>query len=329
MFIIRKILRAPVLHFVFLGGLLFVSTKIYKAHFEQSDLLQEEIIIRAEQILQIRKDLKAQTGFEPNELQVQAAIQNEIEDEMLYRQALRNGLDKSNPAIKKHLIQIARFVENNTSLSDEDLYRKALELKLDQSDPVVRRALIGNMKMIVQKVPNSKDVRKMSIEEIQSYYERYPDKFKQSEQYSLKHIYFSRDKRGSKAQADAKKQLALLQNSKTQSFEQKNPGDLFLRGEQFRAASPAMLQNYFGANFAKQISRLEIKKWQGPVPSAYGWHLLWIDEKIPERRAELLEVLNQVKGNILQEKENQRFNDYMKDLRLRYQVRIEMELPRA
>ncbi len=212
---------------------------------------------------------------------------------------------------------------SSASASEDALYRKALDLGLDRSDPVVRRQLITNMKLIVQKVPLSQDFKKLTKEEVQLYYDQHPDLFKLPERYTLSHIYISRDRWGSKAEDEAKRRLKELQSQKIQPSDPKAGGDLFLRGNRFSTATLTVLQNFFGYNFASQIESLKPGEWQGPIPSSYGWHLVWIEEKLDPQKPALIQVMNQVKGNLLQERESLRLKEALKELRSRYQIRIE------
>lgn len=320
-----KILRMPALHFIVIGALLFVFQQMWDFYtLKKNPPPQDEIIISSAQIEQLKEDIKAQTGLEPNAFQIQAAISTAIDDEILYRRALDLKLDEINLGVRHRLIQIARFMETSAASDSEDaLYRKALELGLDRSDPVVRRQLIANMKLVLQKVPRAQDSKKLSQEEIQSYYDQKAEIFLRPERYTLKHIYVSRDRWGKKAEVEAKRRLKELQSQQIQPSDPTAVGDLFLRGNSFSAATPSALQNLFGANFASQLEPLKPGQWQGPILSSYGWHLVWIVEKTDPQKPALTEVMNQVKGNLLQERDVLRLEDALKELRLHYQIRVE------
>ena len=38
-----------------------------------------------------------------------------------------------------------------------------------------------------------------------------------------------------------------------------------------------LIDREFGENFASQHQGLTPGKWSGPVPSVFGWHLIYID----------------------------------------------------
>lgn len=310
--------------FILIGALLFGLQQFeQKYFFKQNSVNETEIVIRKDQIEQFKVDIKAQTGLEPGHQQIQAAIDMAIDDEVLYRQALNLKLDHTNVGVRHRLVQIAKFVNEGSSLSVRALYQKALELGLDRSDPVVRRLLIANMKLIAAKVPSNKVPSRLTPEQIQTYFDKNKIIFEKPERISFSHIYVSRDKWGKKGDLEAQRLLKALQSKQVQPPLQANMGDLFLMGNHFSASSPSLLQRYFGSEFVSQVFKLDAGKWQGPVASGYGWHLVLVEEIIETQALTLHEVLNQVEGNILQEREVIRLNDALSELRSHYKIRIE------
>lgn len=313
---ISKILRAPVVHFIVIGAAIF-------GLFGKNSDTKDEIVIQQSQVEQIRADIKAQTGVEPNERQMLAAIELAINEEILYRQALKLKLDRSHAGVRYRLVQIAQFVGSDAALSEDELYQKALDLGLDRTDPVVRRQLIANMQLIAAKVPTEKEPATLTPGQVQSYYNAHQNQFEQPQRISFTHVYLSRDKRGAKGESDARRLLSNLQMQQAQPPLQKIPGDAFLSGNDFSALTPAMLQRFFGSRFVAQVFTLEPGKWQGPIASSYGWHVVWVEEVKEPQTSALSEVLNQVRGSILQEREANRLNDALQELRSHYTIRVE------
>ena len=87
---------------------------------------------------------------------------------------------------------------------------------------------------------------------------------------------FSADSRSS-AQQDAMGALAQLQvDTPSRPF-----GDAFMLGYSFASKSHRQVMDLFGEHFANTITHLPEGQWQGPVPSAYGWHLVKLTQKHP------------------------------------------------
>lgn len=313
---ILKILQAPVFHFIAIGAVLFALSG-------RSPDTKDEIVIQQSQIEQMRADIKTQTGVEPSNRQLQAAIELAINEEMLYRQALKLKLDRTHAGVRYRLVQIAQFVGDGSALSEDKLYQKALDLGLDRTDPVVRRQLIANMKLIAAKVPTEKEPATLTPEQVQSYYNAHQDRFKKPQRISFTHVYLSRDKRGTKGELEARRFLSDLNRQQMHPPLQKIPGDAFLSGNSFSALTSGMLQRFFGSRFVAQVFTLETGKWQGPIASSYGWHVVWVEEVKEPQISALSEVLNQVRGSILQEREAVRLNDALQELRSHYTIRVE------
>jgi hypothetical protein len=51
----------------------------------------------------------------------------------------------------------------------------------------------------------------------------------------------------------------------------------------------------FGQQFAEQLLEVEVNRWQGPIESGYGLHLVRVNEKIDARLPELAAVIDKVR----------------------------------
>ena len=69
--------------------------------------------------------------------------------------------------------------------------------------------------------------------------------------------------------------------SRIRQWTQRRIGDPFLLGEEFQAVSLSELAGIFGDGFAKRMSVMEQGRWQGPIPSSFGQHFVYISERIP------------------------------------------------
>ena len=50
---------------------------------------------------------------------------------------------------------------------------------------------------------------------------------------------------------------------------------------EYKHISTAQIARLYGLKFAKSLDDIALGKWQGPVKSGYGLHLVKIDEKSP------------------------------------------------
>jgi hypothetical protein len=319
-----RILKSPALHFLLIGGLLFAGDQLWEIHRKKNlHATKEELRIGADQIEQIKRDLFTQTGRRPNPAQVEAAIQIAIDEEILYREALELELDENNPAVRQRLIQVGKFVSENPQAGDKELIRKARELGLDKSDLVVRRQLIGTMQLIAKKVPTSKQPSQVTSVQLQDYLQHHSEEFTIPPRVEFIHVYLSRDKRGPRTEGDARDLLKQLERRGILPAAALELGDSFLQGNHFSGVTASILEKSFGVGFADKVLQIEVGRWAGPIPSSYGWHLVWVQGLKPSELPPLMQVANQVKKAILREREGQRLKDTLDELRSRYSIRVE------
>jgi parvulin-like peptidyl-prolyl isomerase len=79
----------------------------------------------------------------------------------------------------------------------------------------------------------------------------------------------------------------------------------------------------FGPELAAALETLPVGGWQGPVPSAYGVHLLELRARDPARAPALAEVREAVERDLLRARADEAGEAFYRSLRERYSVRIE------
>ncbi|MCE9625839.1 MAG: peptidyl-prolyl cis-trans isomerase [Deltaproteobacteria bacterium] len=321
---LTRLQKFPALHFLLIGALLFGIHQAHQSYvLRHSPVVKEELVIGRAQIEQIKQDIFTQTAVRPSTAQVQAAVAKTIDDEILYRQALALHLDRNNPSVRNRLIQLGKFVSQDPKAPDEAHYRKALELGLDRSDLVIKRYLSGVMRLVAAKVPTPQLPATVTKQELQDYLTRNPQAFLTPQQLKISQIYFSRDKRKSQAEADAKTLLKQLRAEGKKPEEIADQGDPFLEGNHFPWLNESSLQRSFGAAFTQHLQNLPAGTWTGPLPSSYGWHLVFIEGIRPPEVPALEQVASQVRNAILKEREQQRLAATLQELRSGYAIRVE------
>jgi parvulin-like peptidyl-prolyl isomerase len=89
-------------------------------------------------------------------------------------------------------------------------------------------------------------------------------------------------------------------------------------------ASEPDIASVFGAGFAGDVLALAGDDWAGPVASAYGLHLVRIDERVPTRLPQLAEVRQQVEHEYEAAERAESKQRFLRELRERYDVEIRM-----
>jgi peptidyl-prolyl cis-trans isomerase C len=163
-------------------------------------------------------------------------------------------------------------------LRKEILYREAVALGLDKTDPAIRRRLI---KKLFAQTMGTADFREPTESELRGWLELRQEMYRVPARVSINHVYFSTESRGARVVADAGAFLAEFNAQEIQPEHPWEAGDPFPLGHGFVDTSMEDIANIFGNHFAEDIMNREIGRWQGPVASFYGVHVVIVREKTP------------------------------------------------
>jgi hypothetical protein len=103
----KKILKEPLFHFLLIGLLLYFTTAFIK----QRQNPENVINIDNATVGRLVSRFIIQNGYAPGKEQIDALIENEIREEIQYREALRMGLDKDDEIIRRRLSQKMEFIK--------------------------------------------------------------------------------------------------------------------------------------------------------------------------------------------------------------------------
>ncbi len=96
-------------------ALLLVGALLWGIHRAAQGPDPRALVVTAETVAALREDLARQHGREPTAAEVDARVDEWIEDELLVREARALGLDRADPIVRRRLVQKLRF-----SLEDAD-----------------------------------------------------------------------------------------------------------------------------------------------------------------------------------------------------------------
>ena len=200
-------------------------------------------------------------------------------------------------------------------IDEEMLYREALKLGLDKNDIIIKRRLAQKISFLKQESISSNP----SEEEIKEYYGNHTDDYFVESTYTFSHIYFSED---NQAQSRSIKALQSIQQGEEPSLF----GDPFLLGKNFSIKTSKELKRSFGDQFSDSIKDLDIKKWDGPISSEYGEHLIFLNSYTDSFLPELSQVRSIVVSDILAREQSQSTAKYLEKLREEYEIEILSDL---
>ena len=184
--------------------------------------------------------------------------------------------------------ELDRLVE--ADVKEEILYREGLALGLDKDDEIVRRRMAQKMQFLAEDVAAA---HRPTDAELKAWFDQNAKLFEEPARLSFRHLYFSPDRRGANAEADAEKALAEL---KGEPQDVKFAGaDPFMFQDFYRDKTAEYLDKEFGPPFTAAVEKLPAGSWQGPIQSGFGWHLVFVDTVIPARAPAFEEIEPDVK----------------------------------
>lgn len=114
----KRFLREPLLHFLLLGTALFLGW-----HFLQPSRTEEaaskEIRLSFGEITQLALLFEARWNREPTAVELAELVEDRVQEEILYREALAMGLDKDDTIIKRRLAQKMQFLAEDVAAARE------------------------------------------------------------------------------------------------------------------------------------------------------------------------------------------------------------------
>ena len=202
---------------------------------------------------------------------------------------------------------------------EEVLYREGLAMGLDKDDTIVKRRMAQKVQFLSEDVAAAHEP---STAELKAWFDKNTDKFALPGRYSFRHIYFSPDKRGKNAQADAAQALAKIVGQPEDSKVAASMGDNFMFQDYYGDRAPSAIAKEFGPQFAVSLEKLKPGSWQGPVESGYGWHLVFVDTVIPGRVPTFEEMEPDIKTAWLAEQKATAWQKAYAEMRGKYSVML-------
>jgi len=202
----------------------------------------------------------------------------------------------------------------------EEVYcREAMALGLDRDDTVIRRRLRQKMEFVTDDIAALAEPTEADLDE---YLRTHPDSFRVEPRLSFKHVYLDPQKHGETLAEDSAQLLTRL-NQPGGEADPSARGDSLLLGSQFADLPASEVAKLFGEPFALELGRLQPGRWQGPVASGYGMHLVFLGERTEGRLPALAEVRDAVRREWDEAQRIAANEAFYQELLKRYSVTIE------
>lgn len=103
---IARLLREPLLHFLAAGLLLFVAAEAWRAGHDG-----RRIVITPERVADLSAKYRLQFGTPPTPAQLAGLIDGYVDEEVLYREGVAQGLDRDDEIVRRRVAQKAQFLQ--------------------------------------------------------------------------------------------------------------------------------------------------------------------------------------------------------------------------
>jgi len=210
--------------------------------------------------------------------------------------------------------ELNRLVEDH--IREEVLYREALASGLDQGDTIVRRRLVQKVEFLAQNLALAVEPSELDL---QSYFDRHRERYLVPDQIAFGHVYFRED---SDAIGKAERAHETLNADHVSVADAVSWGDRFMLQHEYPLQTEREIQDLFGRSFARGLMDLPLRRWEGPIRSSYGLHVVQILQKVPAYIPEL----GQIRGQVLLDLNEQRLRSasdaYYQDLRGKFDITI-------
>jgi len=254
-----KLSHQPLLHFLILGGGLFLLFNLIGGEDEAANnsgeqnpatprSISKEIVISAGRIESLAALYQKTWQRPPTEQELGALIDNFVREEIMYRQALALGLDRDDPIVRRRMRQkLVFFTEDIAALA------------------------------------------KPTQEDLEKHLATHPDTYRLDAKFTFRQVYLNAKRRGESLDADVNALLAELRTAGA-AVDISQTGDALLLDQSYQPTSQRDVAKMFGQGFSDGLLEVEPGDWQGPIRSGFGVHLVFVDERIDGRQPALDEV---------------------------------------
>jgi hypothetical protein len=204
-------------------------------------------------------------------------------------------------------------------LREEMATREAMALGLDRDDTLVRRRLRQKLEFLAEDATSEAEPTE---EEFAKWLADHPDHYRVEDRVAFRHVYLSRERRGSSLEVDASRLLAELSvfDGATSA---PALGDPILLPSEFPLSSRSTIARELGRDFADGVFALEAGRWHGPIDSAFGAHLVFVRERQEGHVPALADVRDTVERDVNSARRRQRIDRMYERLAQRYDVVVE------
>jgi len=293
----QRVVRDPLVHFLLAGGLLFAAFAMLHPADNTGGAEGKTIVVDKPGLMALMQYRSA--AFQPKYFEARFAALTPKD-----RQALIDGY-----------------------VQEEALVREARALGLDQGDYVIRRRLVQKMMYLMDDAATATFAP--TDADLQRYFQSHRDAYRAPATVTFTHVFLDNEVAhpgGARKAAEAVQRT--LELKQAGFADAPAYGDRFAYLQNYVERTPDFVGSQFGQGFAADIARLQpSSRWQGPIRSDYGWHLVLLTERKASAAPSFASVKEQVKDDLLRDTVSGYRRKAIADLVGRFQVRL-VNLPK-
>jgi hypothetical protein len=202
---------------------------------------------------------------------------------------------------------------------EEALFRQGLAMGLDQEDAVIRRRVGQKMEFVVDDLLQLDDP---SEEELERWRAEQPERYAAPTRTSFRQVFLNPEARGERLRADAARLLDELR-ARDVSAGFDDLGDRTLLHAVYSDVDSAAVARTFGEAFAQDLAQVAPGAWGGPLDSAYGVHLVFVEARVPGSPLPLDAVRREVERDWRYARREQAVEAFHAELVGRYEVDVD------
>jgi hypothetical protein len=207
----------------------------------------------------------------------------------------------------------------------EEVYsREAMALGLDKDDTIIRRRLRQKMEFLTDDVAA---LAEPTDDQLGPYLKAHAEAFRVQRGFTFSQVFLNPERHGENLARETAELLAQLRQAGGDA-DLSELGDSFLLEHKFQSLPASEIVKQFGEKFAGKLGELSPGRWDGPVESGYGVHLVWISERTEGRVPELTEVREAVRREWANTRRLESNEKFYQELLKRYVVTVERPSPR-
>ena len=301
--------RGPVARLLLAGGALALLVETTSLGYAPNGAAARTIVVDASRVAGAARAWIARTGRAPDAHERAALVAAEIDEEILYREALALGIDRGDAVVQQRIAGNLAFVEDEPPPGTPP---DTLAGDLLRQDVVVRRRLVERMRARLEQAALDGEP---SDAELATALDANAERFRLPARVriAIAPAVTADDTAGVRAAARSD-----AGDRSTTSDAAPPPGAV----RELPAQSERDLARMFGAAFAREVFRTPPGAWTAPLAATSGRWRVILRELEPPRRPRLADVRNQLRDLVRRERAAAAARRALDELRSSYEVSV-------